>query len=66
MKYKGYTARVTFDQKSEVLYGEVVGLRDAIMFEARSVDDVRKSFHAAVDAYLDFCASQSEEPETPN
>jgi predicted HicB family RNase H-like nuclease len=65
MEYKGYTALVTVDEEADILYGEVVGLRDAIMFEGRSLDEIRASFHTAVDDYLEFCESRGEDPEKP-
>jgi predicted HicB family RNase H-like nuclease len=65
MEYKGYTAVITFDEQAETLYGEVIGLRDAIMFEGISVNGIRKSFHTAVDDYLEFCKSRGEDPERP-
>ena len=32
MKYKGYTAVVELDEEQSVLFGRVIGLRDAITF----------------------------------
>lgn len=65
MNYKGYTARIEFDEDDEILHGEVMGLRDVIYFEGNSVAEIRKSFHAAVDDYLDYCQSRGEEPDKP-
>ena len=52
MEYKGYTARVEFDQDARVLFGEVEGLRDVVTFEATDVKDLEREFHASVDDYL--------------
>ncbi len=65
MQYKGYTAEISFDEESVVLYGEVIGLRDAIMFYAKSADEIKGAFHEAVDTYLEYCRSRGEEPERP-
>lgn len=65
MEYKGYTARVEFDQDARVLFGEVEGLRDVVTFEATDVKDLEREFHASVDDYLAMCADRGEEPEKP-
>ena len=65
MEYKGYSARVEFDQDARVLFGEVEGLRDVVSFEASDVKDLEREFHASVDDYLAMCAERGEEPEKP-
>ena len=65
MEYKGYVARVEFDDESGVFYGEILNLRDVVTFEGQTVDDLRQAFRASVDDYLDFCASRKELPEKP-
>jgi len=65
MHYKGYTAKIEFDNDREAFYGEVIGLRDAIMFEGNSVKELKNSFHTAVNDYLGFCKSRGQEPEKP-
>ena len=65
MQYKGYTGRVEFDDEADIFHGEVIGLRDVITFQARTVEEVKKAFHDSVDDYLEFCAKRGEEPEKP-
>ena len=65
MKYKGYTGVLEVDEEAEILFGEVVGLRDIITFQGRTVEEARKSFHESVDFYLQICASRNEPPEKP-
>jgi predicted HicB family RNase H-like nuclease len=65
MKYKGYTGVVEFDEGSGVLFGRVVGLRDAITFQGDSVAEVTQAFHDSVDDYLEFCTMRGESPEKP-
>lgn len=64
-QYKGYTARVEFDQDAGVLFGEVDGLRDVVTFETDDVKDLERAFRASVDDYLAMCAERTEEPERP-
>lgn len=65
MVYKGYYAKVTFDDDADIFHGEVTNLRDVITFEADCVRDLRQAFRDSVDDYLDFCKQRNEKPEKP-
>jgi len=65
MQYKGYAAKVDFDDDARIFHGEVVNLRDVVTFEADCADDLIKAFHDSVEDYLAFCAQRGEEPEKP-
>lgn len=38
MQHKGYTGKVEFDDEAEIFHGEVIGLRDVITFQGRTVN----------------------------
>ena len=65
MEYKGYTARVVFDDEAGVLFGEVEGLRDVVTFEATNVPELEAAFRDSVEDYLEMCAKRGKEPEKP-
>lgn len=65
MEYKGYAAKVEFDDENETFFGEVVNLRDVITFEGQTVSELKQAFHDSVEDYLAFCAERGEEPEKP-
>src|SRR5690606_9741 len=65
MEYKGYRARVEFDDEAELFHGEVIGTRDVITFQGRSVEELKTAFADSVDDYLEFCASQGKAPDKP-
>ena len=65
MQCKGYTGKVEFDDQADIFHGEVLGLRDVITFQGKTVDEVKQAFQESVDDYLKFCASRKEEPEKP-
>lgn len=65
MEYKGYTARVEFDDDAGVLFGEVLNLRDVVTFQGRTVDELRQAFRDSVDDYLAFCRSLGQPPDRP-
>jgi predicted HicB family RNase H-like nuclease len=65
MKYKGYLGVVKFDEDAKIFHGEVVGLRDVITFQGRSVDELEMAMAESVDFYLDWCAERNKRPEKP-
>lgn len=65
MRHKGYTAKVLYDDASGSLHGEVIDLREELVFTANSVAQLKREFHAAVDGYLLDCATRGIEPAKP-
>ncbi len=65
MEYKGYFAKVEFDDEANIFHGEIINLRDVITFEGESVEELRKAFTDSVEDYLEFCAERGEAPEKP-
>lgn len=65
MEYKGYYARVEFDEESNIFHGEVINISDVVTFEGTSVDELKQAFQDSVDDYLDFCAERGEDPVKP-
>jgi predicted HicB family RNase H-like nuclease len=65
MEYKGYVAKVEFDDEDEIFHGEVINLRDVITFQGESVTELKEAFHDSVEDYLDFCSERGENPEKP-
>lgn len=65
MTYKGYSAKVEFDDEAMIFHGEVIGIRDVVTFQGKTVNELKKEFHDSVDDYLDMCKSRGEEPEKP-
>ena len=65
MTYKGYSAKVEFDDEVMIFHGEVTGIRDVVTFQGKTVNELKKAFHDSVDDYLDMCKSRGEEPEKP-
>src|SRR5688572_6721058 len=63
MKYKGYIGHVEYDNKLKVLFGEVIGIKDIVTFQAKNVDDLEESFKQSIDEYLEWCLENKEKPE---
>jgi predicted HicB family RNase H-like nuclease len=65
MEYKGYLARVEFDDDAGLFHGEVINIRDVITFQGKSVDELRQALADSVEDYLEFCFERGEQPEEP-
>lgn len=65
MNYKGYTARIEFDERDNIFVGRVLGLRTMISFHGEAVGQLRAAFVAAVDEFLRDCKEQGMRPEKP-
>ncbi len=65
MQYKGYMAKVEYDDTVKVFHGRVLGLRDVVTFEGSTVKELEKEFRASVDVYLECYKSRGIKPEKP-
>jgi predicted HicB family RNase H-like nuclease len=65
IEYKGYSAKVEFDDDADIFHGEIIDLRDVITFEGETVEELKQAFKDSVEDYLEFCAERGEDPEKP-
>jgi predicted HicB family RNase H-like nuclease len=65
MAYRGYHARIDFDDEDGVFIGRLAGINDVVAFHAESVPELRAAFHEAVDDYLLTCIKVGKPPEKP-
>lgn len=65
MTYKGYTSRIDFDDRDDLLVGRLLGIQDVVSFHADSVAQLRDAFHEAVDDYLQTCEKIGKPPPKP-
>ena len=63
MKYKGYFGKVEYDSDAKIFHGEVIGLKDIITFQAKTVDGLEKAFKDSINDYLKWCVERGEKPE---
>lgn len=66
MSYKGFQARIEFDESDEILVGRIAGIQDVIGFHGDSVAALKAAFHEAVDDYLEACARIGKTPQKPH
>jgi predicted HicB family RNase H-like nuclease len=65
MIYKGYTARIEYDERDNIFVGRVLGVKAVIGFHGETVVELRTDFEAAIDFMLDDCALRGVTPEKP-
>jgi len=65
MIYKGYTARIDFDDRDNIFVGRVLGVSSIISFHGETVKQLQKEFKVAVDDFLADCEERGVAPEKP-
>jgi len=63
MNYKGYVAEINFDERDNIFWGKVLGLKDSVTFEGETVAGLVRDFHNAVDHYLADCEQTGRKPD---
>lgn len=66
MTYKGYTARIEFDYRDNLLVGRLLGIHDLVSFHADTVIELHAAFEEAVDDYLETCEKVGKSPDKPS
>ena len=67
IEYKGYVARVDFDDAVDAFHGRVVnsGLYPIATFETTTAGALRREFERSVDEYLALCEEMGLDPKKP-
>ena len=65
MNYKGFIAKVEYDEDAEVFFGHVVNTKDTITFQSENAHELKKEFRISVDEYVSWCKERGEAPEKP-
>ena len=65
MEYKGYVAKIEYDEDAEIFSGMVINTKDIITFQGESVGELRKAFEDSVEDYLSWCEEDGRRPEKP-
>lgn len=55
MAYQGFLARIEYSTKANALIGRVLSVNAIPTFTAKTVDDMERLFHQAVNQYLAAC-----------
>ena len=52
MKYKGYIARIEYDEEDRIFVGHLAGIKDIVGFHGITVNELEGAFHESVDNYI--------------
>ncbi|MXY56315.1 MAG: type II toxin-antitoxin system HicB family antitoxin [Gammaproteobacteria bacterium] len=63
MTFKGYSARIEYDDDDGIFIGRIAGIRDGVGFHADTVANLREAFHEAVEDYIETCAKIGKRPQ---
>lgn len=64
LEYKGYYAKIDYDQSDNIFFGRVLGIDDSLNFHGGSVSELQEAFRNSIDNYLDYCEQRSKSPES--
>lgn len=65
MTFKGYTARVEYDERDDIFGGRILGIRSIVSFHGETVAELRSEFEHAIKEYLAQCRKEGVPPEKP-
>lgn len=54
LNYKGFIGSVAFSEEDNVFFGKIEGIDGLVNFEGSSIEELKETFHEAVDDYLTF------------
>ncbi len=63
IEYKGYIAKIEFDDEDQILTGVVIGMDDLICFHAEKAHEIIPVFHQIIDDYLKACKEEGIQPQ---
>ena len=63
LEYKNYIGTVEYSAEDNCLFGKVLGIKNLILYEGQSVEELRQSFIYMLDGYLEDCRADGREPE---
>ena len=66
MKYKGYIARIEFEEEEDRIFvGHLAGIKDIVGFHGTTVDELECAFHESVDNYIAISEETGRKAQKP-
>lgn len=66
IEYKGYVGWFEFDEKANLFLGKVSNIQTSIIFQGKSIENVKRAFQKAINDYISWCKKHNKEPERPS
>jgi len=61
-EYQGYYGSVQYSKEDDCLYGRIEFIDDLVLYDGKSLPELRAAFEHAVDDYLEQCRLNGQEP----
>lgn len=65
LNYKDYQGSIEVSLEDNCLHGQVMFITDLVVFEGKTIEELRSSFESAVDGYIAYCQETNQEPCRP-
>ena len=65
LQYRGYYGSLEASPEDNCLFGKLQFIRALVSYEGQTVAQLSEAFRAAVDDYLETCATLGKDPELP-
>jgi len=59
--YKGFLGSAEYSHAECIYFGQIENVKDTVIYEARTTEELSKSFEKAVDDYIELCEKNSKE-----
>ena len=66
LKHKGYYGSIEYDLDSKMLFGRLLGIKGAYIYEGKTLEDLEVDFRLYVEEYLYDCEQDGIKPQKPN
>ena len=54
LEYKGFSTKIRYSVQDKCYYGKLEDIRDLVLYDADTPEDIEQAFHEAVDEYLEY------------
>lgn len=65
MKYKGYFAKIEYDEIDRIFVGHLAGIKDIVGFHGTTVEELENAFHESVDSYIAISEETGRKAQKP-
>ena len=54
VEYKGYIGSIEYEPEDAIYYGELLGIKDIVLYEGEDIQALYKDYIEAIDDYIEF------------
>ncbi len=66
LEYKGYFGNVEYDLENKILYGQLLGIKGAYIYEGKTLEELEEDFKDFVNDYILSFEQKGEKAPKPN